>query len=311
MNDKIKKISITFSRKLKTPLSIVTVSLLGGLIFYSILHLIFPYTSFYSGLIFVIVIAPLIAYPLGKVLTTYSRELNRLYKKSKNDNETKARSLSILSHDIRSPLTNIKQMVQLIGGGNMTPTESKKHLNKLEHDLEQTLILTNNLIKWIKAQDDDIETNYSEFSAQEIITETIILYKSISDNKNISVLTDTNSSVTINSDKEMCKIVLRNLLSNAIKFSIEGGTINLGFSKEENSISFWVKDYGVGMDSQKKTTIFQKDFEKSDLGTAQEKGTGIGLNLSKKIIEKLEGKIWVESELNQGACFYFSLPLNS
>lgn len=257
-----------------------------------------------------VIIAPLIAYPLGKLLTTYSDRLNTLYKKSKNDSDAKAMALSILSHDIRSPLINIKQMVGLIADGNLPPDQSKKFLTNLEIDLDRTLILTNNLIKWIRSQENSVESNFSTFSIHNIVKETVMLYKSISDHKNITVLIETTSPTTLYSDEEMCKIVLRNLLSNAIKFSSSGDEINLGYVKEEEFIIFWVKDNGVGMDSHKIESLFNDKLEKSDQGTAQEKGTGIGLKLSKNIIDKLGGSIRVESELNKGTRISFSIPKN-
>jgi signal transduction histidine kinase len=111
-------------------------------------------------------------------------------------------------------------------------------------------------------------------------------------------------------DSEMVKLLLRNLVSNAIKFSNEGDRIRI-YSKTNNSnMEIFVADTGIGIPTEALPKLFRLDMKYTTPGTADEKGSGIGLVLCKEILDKLNGEIKVDSELGKGSTFTFSLPLN-
>ncbi len=106
----------------------------------------------------------------------------------------------------------------------------------------------------------------------------------------------------------MLSTVLRNLLTNAIKYSHKGGKIELSIQEFDEFYVFTVKDFGVGMSEKTVEQIFSSSLKDSEVGTQNEKGSGLGLLLCKEFVEKQGGRIWVESELDIGSTFMFSLP---
>ncbi|MEM9143986.1 MAG: ATP-binding protein, partial [Bacteroidota bacterium] len=103
-------------------------------------------------------------------------------------------------------------------------------------------------------------------------------------------------------------IVVRNLISNALKFTPENGIITISASEEKNHWEIAVRDNGVGMDQETQKKLFQENDTISTYGTNNEKGTGIGLQLCKEMVERNKGAIWVESFFNKGTTFYFTVP---
>ena len=107
----------------------------------------------------------------------------------------------------------------------------------------------------------------------------------------------------------MIKTVLRNLVSNALKFTKPEGRVKIETKSIGNNVLFEVSDTGLGIESKHLSKLFRIDSNLSEIGTAGEKGTGLGLILCKEFVEKHGGKIWVESELGKGSNFKFTLPL--
>ena len=113
---------------------------------------------------------------------------------------------------------------------------------------------------------------------------------------------------TIKTNKNILNAILRNLISNSIKYSNTGGTITISAQKLNSDVLVSVRDNGVGMDSATKNTLFNLDETTSRQGTNKETGTGLGLTICKDLISSIGGKIWVESEIGKGSCFFFSIP---
>jgi len=126
-------------------------------------------------------------------------------------------------------------------------------------------------------------------------------------NKKISLINLLPDNFMLNIDNNLMNIVIRNICSNSIKFSLVGSRVEVG-RIEGNNHTIYVKDYGVGMNHDKLNNLFIIDKNVSTEGTAREKGTGLGLILCKEFIEKHNGKIRVESQINEGTTFFIELP---
>ncbi|MBU4011818.1 MAG: response regulator, partial [Proteobacteria bacterium] len=111
-------------------------------------------------------------------------------------------------------------------------------------------------------------------------------------------------------DKEKVYAILTNLVKNAIKYS-DKGTIEFGYKKKEKYLEFYVNDTGIGIPEDKKEAIFERFIQTDHNLTSKYEGAGLGLAITKAYVELLEGKIWVESELNKGSCFYFTIPIDN
>lgn len=145
----------------------------------------------------------------------------------------------------------------------------------------------------IKSFIDDITQFYEEIAIQKLIT----IKKHLPDN------------YTVFADKAMISTVFRNLISNAIKFTKPYGEIIISVEKKQSEFVFSVADTGIGIPQSSIEKLFRIDQSFSTEGTNKEKGTGLGLILSKEFIEKHGGKIWVESAEGKGSCFYFTFPV--
>jgi two-component system, sensor histidine kinase and response regulator len=142
-----------------------------------------------------------------------------------------------------------------------------------------------------------------------LINDVIALYQVNAARKKISLQNTVEKNYTVNADKFMIETVLRNLVSNAIKFTPQGGVIKIKVDEEnDDNLIIIVEDDGVGIKEDIIEKLFRIDSHITTKGTDKEKGTGLGLILCKEFIEKHNGTIWVESEIEKGSEFKFTLP---
>ena len=141
------------------------------------------------------------------------------------------------------------------------------------------------------------------------INEIIEIINSQATNKNIAIHKVQSDEIEVYADENMLKIILRNLISNAIKFTKSGGNLNIVVISDKNQVVISISDNGIGINEEKLKTLFNITSNTTTLGTANEKGSGLGLVLCKEFVEKQGGIIWVESIEGKGSDFKFTLPL--
>lgn len=226
-------------------------------------------------------------------------------------NATKDKFFSIISHDVKGPLNSLSSFAGLLI--NHTDKLSKEDIQMLAKDLDKSLknlfALLENLLEWSRSQTGNIEFTPEPFDLTTVLTENKALLEAQAANKKIQIIQDHTTHLTIKAHRHSITTVVRNLLSNAIKFTPEGGTITLAMVPNGSTVTVSVKDTGVGMSPEVIEKLFRIDTKHSTKGTADEKGTGLGLILCKDFIEKNGGNLGVSSELNKGSTFYFTLPL--
>jgi signal transduction histidine kinase len=144
-----------------------------------------------------------------------------------------------------------------------------------------------------------------------LINEIVLLFSDMVKQKSIKIIKELPKTALLFADKAMINTVLRNLISNAIKFTNPGGEIKVTIHEKQNELLISVMDTGVGIKKDRFEELFQIDKNHSTQGTKNEKGTGLGLILCKEFIEKHEGKLWIESEVDKGSTFYFTIPNDS
>ncbi|MEQ8809284.1 MAG: HAMP domain-containing sensor histidine kinase, partial [Imperialibacter sp.] len=143
-----------------------------------------------------------------------------------------------------------------------------------------------------------------------VIREVFELSSPIAKAKNISLRQTASEEIEVYTDERMLKTILRNLISNAIKFTKSGGSIIVSVVLEKNKVQFSVADNGLGINAEVSKKLFEMSANTSSLGTANEKGSGLGLALCKEFVKKLGGDIWLESREGDGSDFKFTLPMN-
>ena len=224
-------------------------------------------------------------------------------------NIDKDRFISILGHDLKSPLTTLLGLSELITNNtqNYKPAELNNILAEINQSTQITYDLLEDILNWAKAQSGKIS-----FSPQ------ILVFKDICENiveilgpnaaaKNIKVHINSAELLTIVADDHMLRTIMRNLLSNAIKFTNTLGNIHIMAEESTTHISISVSDDGVGIAPANLAKLFNISEFHSTKGTAEEKGTGLGLMLCKEFVEKHGGTIRVESEKGKGSTFSFTI----
>lgn len=227
-------------------------------------------------------------------------------------NATKDKLFSIIAHDLRSPFNNILGFSELLleNKNDNKVAKSEKYLGIINSSANNTLILLDNLLNWAQSQTGKISFNPKKIIFSNIILEIIKLKKSIAKAKNISLNYSSSDEIEVYADENVLKTILRNLISNAIKFTNSNGKIDVTALQNDNFIEIAVSDNGVGMNDETRKKLFDISTNITTKGTANEKGSGLGLILCKEFIEKHGGKIWIESEEGRGSIFKFTLPLN-
>lgn len=224
-------------------------------------------------------------------------------------NATKDKFFSIIAHDLKNPFTSILGFCEvLFTRYDKYDDNKRKHLIGVINQSAQSIYkLLENLLQWAKSQTGNIKFNPEEFDFDEIVTNNLVMMENQMFEKHILAEKNLPSGLKVFADKNMLNTVLRNLLSNAIKFS-ESGKIIVRSEEDHRFVTIYVTDSGIGMTPEEAKSIFEIGIVKSTEGTRGEPGTGLGLLICKDFIERHGGKIGVESEVNKGSTFYFTIP---
>lgn len=233
--------------------------------------------------------------------------------KLKELNATKDKFFSIIAHDLRSPFTGLLGFSELLieESESSNPEDLKPYYKLLHQSAQQGFDLLTNLLEWSRTQSDSIQFKPQNFLVSDAIDESLLLLDNNLKKKKINIIQKHEEGIEIFADLNMLKTILRNLVSNAIKFTKEGGTITIKVIKETDKFLFSVEDNGVGMSEKTKNKLFRIDENISRKGTNNESGTGLGLIICKEFVQRHDGEIWVESEIDKGSQFYFTVPTNA
>ena len=223
-------------------------------------------------------------------------------------NSVKDKLLSVISHDLRSPISSLQALLGLFQTNNIDRTDLVNYFGNLLSRVENTSTMLENLLHWSQYQLKGLEPIFHKVDLQKIIDECIFLYHMQAEQKHIVIDNTLKTTVHITADVEMLKVILRNLISNALKFTHSGGIITIKTMTKDNYAIVSVKDTGVGISPENQEKMFAMD-NFTTPGTEKEKGTGLGLMLCKDFVEHNNGKIWLDSKINVGTTFHFSMPI--
>jgi signal transduction histidine kinase/CheY-like chemotaxis protein len=226
-------------------------------------------------------------------------------------NATKDKFFNIIAHDLKNPFTSLLGSSELLF----------QNIHKMDNETirELALILNDsaksgyaillNLLDWSRSQTGLLKFNPERINLSELIIENISSLQLLVANKEIGLHYEAEGDIYLFADKNMINTVLRNLLSNAVKFTHRSGKVIVRTNLTSDEAIISIKDSGIGISKDKIENLFRIDTNYSMPGTENEQGTGLGLKLSKELVEKQGGKIWVESILNKGSEFKFSIPI--
>ena len=232
--------------------------------------------------------------------------------KLKGLNDLKDRILSIVSHDMKSPLLNLGTLLDIFEDNNepVSEAEMSEYTGLIQKELSKVQTLLDNLLIWAKYQITSIKAEKIDVELHSIVDNLYSLFDSKAAKKSLKLRNEIDSKAILESDKNIITFILRNLIFNAIKFTPEGGEIKVTNEiNNNNKHKISVIDTGVGMDKKQAETLFSKDTISWNEGTSGEVGTGLGLILCKELSEELNGSISVESELGKGTAIIFEFPV--
>ena len=230
-------------------------------------------------------------------------------------NNLKTAFLQNLSHEIRTPLNAIIGFSDFLVEDKTISVENKEFIKKISNSGSNIVDIIESIIKASKIQVGDFEKEISLFKPEIVLNK---LHEEFSSNENFIKKTELTLQYSIknkelnkaiSSDKNILTTILYNLIDNAIKFT-EKGTVEFGIvKKDKKTMHFFVKDTGIGIKTQNIKFIFEKFRKIEEDKTKLYRGLGLGLTIAKSMVEHLKGEIWVESEINKGTTFYFTIPI--
>ncbi len=244
-----------------------------------------------------------------KELSESKTELERSYQKLQELDRTKSQFFANISHEFRTPLTLILAPLESFLNQPNLPEEQRKHFQIMYQNGLRLLKLINNLLDLAKIDTGKMTLSYSKTDLVAFIKGIISSLSPLTYKKqiHISFLAD-RSMMEFYLDRDKIEKVLLNLLFNAIKFTERGGEIILSCAEKEGHVVVKVSDTGIGIGRENLHKLFSRFTQLDASATRQHEGTGIGLALSKELVELHQGKIWAESEIGRGTVISFTLP---
>jgi len=212
-----------------------------------------------------------------------------------------------VSHEIKTPLAIIKNYTSALKDGALQEDTRLEYMDSIIKATDNLSALVTNILRLNKLENQEIEVPLEPFDLCRQLSDCMLGFESILDEKNIEVIVDIEDRAMISVDESILEIVWNNLLSNALKFTRAGGTVSLMQTSDSDSVTVAISDTGCGMDSETIKHVFDK-FYQGDTSHSGE-GNGLGLALANRIIERLGGSLTVKSEQGKGSTFTVTIPV--
>lgn len=243
----------------------------------------------------------------------FEEELKLARERAEESDQLKTIFLSNMSHEIRTPMNGILGFSRLLDKDNLPRDKRKQYIQVIDSSIHTLLRIISDIIEISKLEAGDVQLNYEKCNLNELLIE---LYDDFKENKSHLIHDNLLFEMDLEWDGQDCFMLLDSnrfiqvfsyLLNNAFKFTQEG-KITFGYKVNDNDLLFYVSDTGIGISSGNADKIFERFRQEDDSRTRQYGGNGLGLTISKMLIELMRGKIWFRSEKNVGSTFYFTLP---
>ncbi len=243
---------------------------------------------------------------INKLLIEHQNEIKKRSLELEQLNQVKDKFFSVISHDLRSPINALSGILDLMSKNQITSEELPKVTKELQLQFNHTKNLINNLLDWTLLQMDKLRIQSVKINLRAMVDDNFELLDSLHI-KDVTLTNQISEDAIAYADLNMINLVFRNLILNAMKFTDQGGEITIGAEAKDEEFTVWIKDNGVGISPEVQHILFEKTSGYSTRGTANEKGTGLGLILCKEFVERNGGRIWLESEVGNGSTFFFTV----
>jgi signal transduction histidine kinase len=250
---------------------------------------------------------------LGSLAQNVNRmndELQRLYQELETASRHKSEFLANMSHELRTPLNAIlgfSQVLQQRLFGELNEKQ-EEYVEDILSSGNHLLSLINDVLDLSKVEAGQVVLEVAPFSLREAVERGVVMVRERASNNGVALATEIGPEVqVVSGDERRIRQILFNLLSNAVKFTPAGGRVDVSAARVDGEIQVAVADTGPGIAPEDVERIFE-EFQQTDVGAAEREGTGLGLALSKRLVELHGGRIWVESQPGAGSRFVFTLP---
>ncbi len=254
----------------------------------------------------------LLVLSITAVLLIIAYLISRSFERLAQANRLKSEFVSIVSHQLRSPLSNMRWALEILMSGRMGKIEEKQleYFSILRENSDRMRELVKDLLTVSRIETARLSFKKERFSLEELIKELISSFNSFSKASNTEISFQAEKDLPmVLSDRSKIKLVIENLIDNAIRYTKGKGKIEIKLKKKDGSLYFEIKDNGVGIPKEDQKYIFQKFFRSKNASRYQTEGSGLGLYIVKSILEKAKGKIGFRSQEGKGSTFWFTLPI--
>jgi signal transduction histidine kinase len=250
---------------------------------------------------------------LGVNVNRMNDELRRLYRELETTSRHKSEFLANMSHELRTPLNAIIGFSQVLRERMFGEVNAKQeeYLDDILSSGNHLLSLINDVLDLSKVEAGQVELEVAPFSLRDALERGVVMVRDRATNDGVQVALAAGPEVdVVEGDERRIRQVIFNLLSNAVKFTPAGGTVDVKAARVDGEVRVSVADTGPGLAAEDQQRIFE-EFQQTEAGAEQREGTGLGLALSKRLVELHGGRIWVDSDLGKGSTFFFTLPAGS
>jgi two-component system sensor histidine kinase/response regulator len=216
--------------------------------------------------------------------------------------------MSIIAHDLRGPLSNIQNYLELVSEYGLDKEEREVVEGDLLKVTQSTLNMLSKLLIWSKSQMDGVTVRLSDVNLSEALKNTLEMERILALKKDITLTYAIDPAINVVADSDMLQLVVRNLVSNAIKFTPRGGKVDVSTQIVMHECKIGITDNGKGIPAEQQGDIFSLK-ARSTFGTDNEKGVGLGLPLCKEFTEQQGGRIGFESAAGAGSTFFIFMPI--
>jgi len=230
--------------------------------------------------------------------------------KAEESERLKTAFLQNMSHEIRTPMNAIIGFSDFLSKRELSETKRNSFISIIQNSSQQLLSIVTNVLTISSLETKQERINVAEVCVNDIVVDLLTIFREQSKSKNLLLYAKqplSNNQSLVYTDKTKLTQILTNLLTNALKFT-HNGSIEFGYELKKEFLEFYVKDSGIGIPKDLTHIIFERFRQADNLIHQNYGGTGLGLSISKGFVELLGGHIWVESEINKGSTFYFSIP---
>ncbi len=245
----------------------------------------------------------------------------QLYDEVQQANDAKSDFVSFVSHELKNPMTSIKGYTELLAAGAVGPiTDPQKNfLNTIRSNVERMTILVSDLNDVSKIEAGRLRFDFATVDIKDVVEEVLRSLRRMLEEKDQEISVELPAELPAAwADKGRLVQIVTNFISNSCKYTPEGGKLIVSAEASENQwdpagakqvLHFWVKDNGIGISEEDQKKIFTKFFRSEDPKTREAPGTGLGLNITKSLVEAQGGQIWFESVFREGTTFHFTIPI--